>query len=595
MSDLAATSRRHPTTLLAVIGCVALLSLGLGACGGGGSVGNTTSKAGGGFGAGLPSSGQKRGGTLKLLGSEVFSHMDPGQVYGQLDYMIAYATQRALYYFKPEDPKTQVPDLADGDPVVSADNKTVTVKLKRGVRYGTNAKSAIAGKEVTAADVKYAVERGFNPTVGNGYVRIYFPLVGAENAKGGPISGITTPDDHTIVFKLTKAFGATTAKALSMPITMPVPRSYAAAGDGEQPNPYEAKPEGQAFTGPYMISDYQPDKSITLVRNPQWDPKTDFKPAYVDRIEWTQNVDSKVSGKQIFDGSGLANGDTPAASTIKLFATQARDRITFTPLGNRFIAVNTTRKPFSDINVRKAFAAVLDRRAMQLARGGALVGDIATHFLPPTIPGFDEAGGAAGTGVDYLANPGGDPALAASYMRKAGFASGKAPGTRIIMFGANDSPADDTAVITRDALQSLGFNVIMRLVDQGTLYSKFCNVEAQLRKMDVCANTGWLPDFTDPYAMLNPNFNGAAITPVNNNNQSLLNDPQINAAMDKAALISDDAQRSKVWGAIDKQLVEKAVAIPWFWDKVANITSKDVDGVVAQWNASWDLAYTSLK
>jgi peptide/nickel transport system substrate-binding protein len=95
--------------------------------------------------------------------------------------------------------------------------------------------------------------------------------------------------------------------------------------------------------------------------------------------------------------------------------------------------------------------------------------------------------------------------------------------------------------------------------------------------------------------MLNPNFNGAAITPVNNNNQSLLNDPQINAAMDKAALISDDAQRSKAWGAIDKQLIEKAVAIPWFWDKVANITSKDVDGVVAQWNASWDLAYTSLK
>jgi peptide/nickel transport system substrate-binding protein len=376
---------------------------------------------------------------------------------------------------------------------------------------------------------------------------------------------------------------------------MPVPQSYAAAGDGTQPNPYEAKPVGQAFTGPYMISDYQPDKSITLVRNPEWDPKTDFKPAYVDRIEWTLNVDAKVSGKQIFDGSGLVNGDTPAASTIKLFATRARDRITFTPLGNRFIAVNTTRKPFSDVNVRKAFAAVLDRRAMQLARGGALVGDIATHFLTPTIPGFAEAGGAAGTGADFLAKPGGDPALAASYMRKAGFASGKAPGSKIIMFGSNDSPADDTALITRDALQSLGFNVTMRLVDQGTLYSKFCNVEAQLRKMDVCANTGWLPDFTDPYAMLNPNFNGASITPVNNNNQSLLNDPQINAAMDKAALISDDAARSKAWGAIDRQLVEKAVAIPWFWDKVANITSKDVHGVLGQWNASWDLAYTSLK
>ena len=42
---------------------------------------------------------------------------------------------------------------------------------------------------------------------------------------------------------------------------------------------------------------------------------------------------------------------------------------------------------------------------MQLTRGGALTGDIATHFLPPTMAGFEEAGGAAGTGADYLANP----------------------------------------------------------------------------------------------------------------------------------------------------------------------------------------------
>jgi peptide/nickel transport system substrate-binding protein len=597
MNDLrAARSRRRARSAPAFLGCAAVLALAvvLGGCGGGRG-GTANEAAPDGFAAALPVAGQQRGGTLKLLGAESFTHMDPGQAYFQLDYMVTFATQRALYYFRPEDPKTEVPDLAAGPPVVSADNRTVTVKLKPGIRYGTNEKTAITGTEVTAADVKYAFERGLNPTVGNGYEGVYFPFVGAEHAKGGPISGITTPDDHTIVFRLSSPFAATTARALVMPITIPVPKSYVAPFDDQQPNPYEVAPERQAFTGPYMIESYKPGRSITLVRNPQWDPKTDIRPAYLDRIEWTLNADANVFGRQVFSGSHLANADTPSASAVKQFATQAKDRIAFTPLGNRFVGINTQRKPFSDVNVRRALAAALDRRAMLLARGGPLVGDIATHFLPPTIPGYEEAGGAAGPGVDYLAKPEGDPAVAAKYMRAAGFPSGKADGEKVVMLGSNDSPSKETAEITRDAIASLGFDVSLRLLDQGTLYSKFCGVLSELRKIDVCGFAGWLPDFTDPYAMLTANFAGDSITPVNNNNASLFDDPAINAAMAKGALISDEAQRARAWGAIDRQLVDKVAAIPFLFDKVANIASSDVQGVIAQWNASWDLSYMSLK
>jgi len=593
MNDLRLRRARRPLpSRPLLLGCVATVALVLGACGGSSS---DKKVAAGGFASGLPTDGQKRGGTLKLLGSEGFFHLDPGGSYFQLDYMVTYATQRPLYYFKPDDPKTAVPDLADGPPQVSADNKTVTVKIKSGIRYGTNKKTAITGKEVTAADVKYAFERGLNPSVANGYEGVYFPLVGADKAKGGPISGITTPDAHTIVFKLTKPFGATTARALVMPLTVPVPKSYVAPLDAKQPNPYDAQPERQAFTGPYMISDYKAGKTITLVRNPQWDPKTDFKPAYLDRIEWTIDADPNVAGRQIFSGTGLANADTPTAGAVKRFATRAKDRITFTPLGNRFVGVNTQRKPFSDINVRKAFAAALDRRAMLLARGGPLVGQLATHFLPPTIPGYDEAGGAKGTGADYLANPSGDPAVAAKYMKLAGFPSGKANGEKVVMLGENDSPAKETAQITRDAIASLGFDVSFRLLDQSTLYSKFCGVRTELEKIDVCGFAGWLPDFSDPYAMLTANFYGKSITAVNNSNASLFDDPAVNAAMDKAALIADAGDRAKAWGAIDRRLVDKVAAVPFLFDNVANIASKNVQGVVGQWIASWDLAYTSLK
>ena len=51
-----------------------------------------------------------------------------------------------------------------------------------------------------------------------------------------------------------------------------------------------------------------------------------------------------------------------------------------------------------------------------------------THFIPPGVPGFEEAGGMEGPGLDFMAKPEGDPALPAEYFKKAGYASGKYEG-----------------------------------------------------------------------------------------------------------------------------------------------------------------------
>jgi peptide/nickel transport system substrate-binding protein len=582
----------------------ASLAVGLAACGGSSSTSSSSSSTSSSsdsstsdkYNAAVPVSGQSKGGSIKFLSAESFQHLDPGTAYFQLDYMIDFAVHRSLYYYKPDEPTTPIPDLAEGDPQVAADGKTVTVKLKHGIKYGTNdTSSPVNGQEVTAQDVKYAFERGYNPHVANGYLGVYFPLVGADKAKGGPVSGITTPDKYTLVLKLTKDLGATTAKALVMPITMPVPKSYAQQLDAKNPSGYDADPTKQAFSGPYMIKEYSPGKSLTLVRNPNWDGSNDTRPAYLDEIKWTMGNDPNVAGRQIFNGKGLANGDTQAAPIVKQFATKKPKQISFTSQGNRWVSLNYTKKPFSDINVRKAAAAILDRTAMQRVRGGAAVGDVANHFLSPGLPGFEEAGGLEGTGVDFLAKPGGDPAVAAEYMKKAGYASGKADGQQILMIGDNSSPAKEDALIVANSLEKLGFKVKAQLVEHSVFYSKFCQQKAQLVKIDVCANFGWLADFADPYAMVYANFSGKAIVPVNGNNPSLFNDPQINAEMDKGATIADETERAKAWGDIDRQLTEKVAAIPWFWDKTANVAADDVQGVIAKWNAAWDLSYMSLK
>src|SRR3954453_21682838 len=154
--------------------------------------------------------GQQKGGTLNVVSAEGWQNLDPGQSYFQIDYLVVYATQRPLYSFKPNGDVT--PDLADGDPVVSNDGKTVTVHIKPNIKFG-----GAVNRTVTSDDVRYAFERTFNPNVPNGYATSYYPIVGAEKSKGGKISGIETPDKTTIVFHLTSSFGGTFVQALTLP------------------------------------------------------------------------------------------------------------------------------------------------------------------------------------------------------------------------------------------------------------------------------------------------------------------------------------------------------------------------------------------
>ena len=109
---------------------------------------------------------------------------------------ICDATQRPLYSYKPDDGTNMVPDLAQALPEVSEDGKTVTVKIRTGVKF-----SKPVDRVVTSKDVKYAMERGFFSTVANGYSFYFEDIVGAKpGAKPGTkIEGIETPDDQTIV------------------------------------------------------------------------------------------------------------------------------------------------------------------------------------------------------------------------------------------------------------------------------------------------------------------------------------------------------------------------------------------------------------
>ena len=172
-----------------ILGVLLALTLGVAACGGDDS--GSGERAG--TDQGTPAEG-KKGGKLTELWTDDTDNIDPGITYYQMGFQIMQATQKALYGYKPDDAVNAVPDLAESDPQISEDGKTVTVKIKSGVKF-----SPPVNREVTSKDVKYAIERGFFNTVNNGYAGAYFgDLEGAKvGAKpGAKIKGITTPDDH---------------------------------------------------------------------------------------------------------------------------------------------------------------------------------------------------------------------------------------------------------------------------------------------------------------------------------------------------------------------------------------------------------------
>ena len=189
-----------------------------------------------------------------------------------------------------------------------------------------------------------------------------------------------------------------------------MPEEYAAKFDAKTPSTYG---ENQLATGPYMIENdpsgkaigYDPGKRIHLVRNPSWDKSLDFKPAYLDEIDNLEgNDDPGVASRRILTGQSMINGDfSPLPENLKDASQNRKSQLVLIPCGGgRWISMNTTIKPFDDLNVRKAVIAGFDRSALLLTRGGKLVGDIATHYLAPGIAGFEEAGGMKGTGVDFL-------------------------------------------------------------------------------------------------------------------------------------------------------------------------------------------------
>jgi ABC-type oligopeptide transport system substrate-binding subunit len=268
-----------------------------------------------------------RGGTLRVPSADHLIGLDTA------DYpVIGRVFARTLYSYDLSGPRERatvpVPDIASGPAQLSADRRTYTFRLRPGVRYAPP-----VNREVTAQDFITAVQRLYDrahPSPG----RIYSDLIaGARRfgaGKAGRISGLAAPDPRALRITLEQPAGDFLS-ILTLPFFAPVPAEYAAnyaVGDN-----YAGHVVG---SGPYTVASSIPERSVLLVRNPNWDPAADpLRHAWVDRIQLRLGV--SIASMQ----RSIERGEADLSLTSDL--SQARvDALRADPERSRQLSVNTT-------------------------------------------------------------------------------------------------------------------------------------------------------------------------------------------------------------------------------------------------------------
>ncbi|MGC9536362.1 ABC transporter substrate-binding protein [Streptomyces sp. UG1] len=524
-----------------------------------------------------------KGGTVTYASSDAPESLDPGNMYYAYGYNFSRLYARPLMTFKPgpgEAGNELVPDLAEGAGTPSDGGKTWTYKIRQGVKYED-------GTAVTSKDVKYAVERSnFARDVLSLGPNYFQNLLDNPDDYKGPykdkrekgISSIETPDDHTIVFHLNKAFSEFDY-LVSAPQTAPVPRAKDTGVD------YTKK---VVSSGSYKFEKYEEGKQIVLVRNPEWDAKTDpLRKQYPDKIVVNLKVNKATIDKDVMSGATMIDiqgTGVDAQTQAQILNDKAEMANTDNALGGRLIytAINTKVAPFDNVECRKAVEYAIDKTAVQTAMGGPLRGDIATTVLPTDVTGYEKS--------DLYATKDskGDVAKAKEHLK----ACGKEGGFKTSISARTDRQGEvDAATAIVGALKKVGIDADIKQYPSGKYFSDYAGVPKFNQKNNIgLIMMQWGADWPTGYGFLQQIAHGKAISQSGNTNLSELDNPEINKLLDNAIGNTDEAARTKAYTEVDQKMMEQAVIVPLTYFKVLLYRSPHATNLVSSsaWSGQYD-------
>jgi ABC-type transport system substrate-binding protein len=490
----------------------------------------------------------KQGGEMTVTFKDDLITLDPAIGYDWKNWSVIKSVFDGLMDYKPGTTEL-VPDLAESVDV-SDDGLTYTFKLRQGVKFHN-------GREMTAADVKYSLERACNPATQSPGAGYYGALKGFDDFQAGKakeLAGVQAVDNHTVKVELSRP-DATLLHLMALNFSFVVPKEVVEA-EGQD---FGHKPVG---TGAFKVTEWTSGQSIVLERNIDY-----FKPGLpkLDVITFQIGQEPVVNLLRLQKGEIDIPGDgiPPAKFTeVMNHPTWKEQVIVAEQLQTGYVTMNVNIKPFDNVAVRQAVNMAINKdRIVQIINNRAVP---ANQPLPPAMPGYDK--GFKGYTFDIEG--------AKAKLKEAGLEGG----FETDLYVANTDPQPRIAQAIQQDLAAIGIKANLQNLDQG-------NVIAAGGKKDGApmiwsGGMAWIADFPDPSNFYTVILGcGGAVE--GGWNWAWYCNPDLDKRAEEANAMTNPAdadKRAVAWGKIFTDLMADAPWAPVFNEKAYVIHSSRIAG-----------------
>jgi peptide/nickel transport system substrate-binding protein len=407
----------------------------------------------------------------------------------------------------------------------SADNKTLTLKLRSGVSFHD-------GEKLDAAAVKFNIER--------------HKTMAGSNRRGelAPIASVEVVDPATVRLHLSAPFSPLLAQLADRAGMMVSPK--AAQAEGEK---FGAHP---VCSGPFRFVERVAQDRIVLEKFPQYWNKDRI---HFDKVIYTPIVDASVRLANLRSGQ-LDFAERVAASDMEKIRADKKLKFSrITEIGYQGITINTGKSEKAqqnplgrDARVREAFELSLDRQglAQVVMDNEATPGN---QWVAPSNPYY-----AKNTPV-----PKRDVARAKALLKEAGV-----PNPTFTLMTATTSDAQRLAVVVQAMAREAGFDVKI----QSTEFATSLDLAD---KGDFEAYVLAWSGRADPDGNLF-SFNGCK-QPLNYSGYC---SPEVDTLLDQSRTLRDPAERKKVYEQIAARLLKDRPIVylyhrNWLWAYTAKL------------------------
>jgi len=490
----------------------------------------------------------KQGGSMIVTYKDDVSTLDPAIGYDWQNWSMIKSLFDGLMDYEPGTTNLRK-EIAE-DYTISDDGKTFTFKLRKGVKFHN-------GRELTADDVKYSIERVVNPKTQSPGAGFFGSIVGFEDASAGKaeaLSGITVVDPYTIKFELSRP-DATFLHVLALNFAHIVPKEEVEKYGAD----FGKHPVG---SGAFKMTEWTLGQRIVFER---------FKDYYNPSLPKLDQITFEVGQEPVVALLRLQNGEVdipgdgiPPAKFIEVTKDpKFKDLIIQGgQLHTGYVTMNVKIKPFDNVKVRQAVNMAINKdRIVRIINGRAVP---ANQPLPPSMPGYAK---------DYKGYPY-DPEKAKALLAEAGVGDG----FETELFVANTDPQPRIAQAIQQDLAAIGIKASIKSLAQANVIA--AGGEPDGAPMIWSGGMGWIADFPDPSNFYGPILGcGGAVQ--GGWNWSWYCNAELDKKAQEADAIVDPArkqEREAMWRDIYLKIMEDAPWAPIFNEERFSVRSERLGG-----------------